>query len=81
MTQTRWTEPVEVNFDKTSNNVIAGPFDALALLTENWPHARGLTFVRARSACRAALDGRKTPEEARRCFEDAVSEAKMGRSH
>ncbi|MES5098191.1 DUF982 domain-containing protein [Agrobacterium sp. BA1120] len=81
MKQTVWTEPVEVNFDTSTRNIIAGPFDALALLTENWPHTRGLTFVRARSACRAALDGRKTPEEARRCFEDAVSEARGHRSH
>ncbi|KQO79074.1 DUF982 domain-containing protein [Rhizobium sp. Leaf262] len=81
MKQTIWTEPVEVNFDKTTKDIIAGPFDALALLTENWPHTRGLNFVRARSACRAALDGRKTPEEARKCFEDAVSEAKRQRAH
>ncbi|MDR6104060.1 hypothetical protein QE369_004257 [Agrobacterium larrymoorei] len=81
MKQTVWTEPVEVSFDKNSQNVISGPFDALTLLTENWPHTRGLMFVRARSACRAALDGRKTPEEARRCFEDAISEAKTGRPH
>lgn len=81
MKQTIWTEPVEVDLDKADKDVIAGPFDALALLTENWPHMRGLTFVRARSACRAALDGRKTPEEARRCFEDAVSEARLHRAH
>ncbi len=81
MQQTKWTKPVEVNFDKADKDVIAGPFDALALLTENWPHTRGLTFVRARSACRAALDGRKTAEEARRYFEDAVSEAKLHRAH
>ncbi len=42
MKQTIWTEPVEVIFDKNSRNVISGPFDALTLLTENWPHARGL---------------------------------------
>ncbi|MBB3944622.1 hypothetical protein GGQ73_000547 [Rhizobium skierniewicense] len=76
-----WTEPVEVSFDKNTRNVIAGPFDALALLTDNWPHVRGLTFVRARSACRAALDGRKTVEEARRWFEDAVSEAGKQKKH
>lgn len=81
MKQTVWTEPVEVNFDMSTRNIISGPFDALALLTENWPHTRGLTFVRARSACRAALDGRKSAEEARKCFEDAVYEAKTLKSH
>lgn len=81
MKQHVWTEPVEVNFDMNSKNLIVGPFDALALLTEKWPEKRGLNFVRARSACRAALDGRKTPEEARKCFEDAVSEAKRQPHH
>ena len=81
MKPTKWTEPVEVSFDTSTRNVVSGPFDALELLTDNWPHVRGLTFVRARSACRAALDGRKTPEEARRCFEDAVSEATRDSSH
>ena len=81
MKQTVWTEPVEVTFDENTRNIVAGPFDALALLTERWPPGQGLTFVRARSACRAALDGRKSPEEARRCFEDAVSELLAKRPH
>ncbi len=81
MKLTRWTEPVEVNFDKTNKNIVAGPFDALALLTDDWPLTRGLNFVRARSACRAALDGRKSPEEARKCFEEAVSEARRQKTH
>jgi hypothetical protein len=71
MKNERWTEPVEVNLEANGKSVIAGPFEAL---TEGWPKIGGLSFVRARSACRAALDGRKSPEEARKCFTDAVSE-------
>jgi hypothetical protein len=74
MKNERWTEPVEVSLDENGKNVVAGPFEALMLMTEGWPNIRGLSFVRARSACRAALDGRKSPEEARKCFTDAVSE-------
>ncbi|MBO9655836.1 DUF982 domain-containing protein [Agrobacterium sp. SOY23] len=74
MKNERWTEPVEVNLEANGKSVIAGPFEALTLLTEGWPQIGGLSFVRARSACRAALDGRKSPEEARKCFTDAVSE-------
>ncbi|EGP58767.1 hypothetical protein Agau_C101664 [Agrobacterium tumefaciens F2] len=75
MKNERWTEPVEVNLEANGKSVVAGPFEALILLTEGWPNKiRGLSFVRARSACRAALDGRKSPEEARKCFTDAVSE-------
>lgn len=73
MKNERWTEPVEVNLEANGKSVIAGPFEALTLLTEGWPKIGGLSFVRARSACRAALDGRKSPEEARKCFTDAVS--------
>ena len=76
-----WTKPVEISVDQANKDVVAGPRDALNLLTENWPHTRGLMFVRERSACRAALDGRKTLEEARRCFEEAVSEASLRPSH
>ncbi len=74
MKNERWTEPVEVTLEANGRNVVASPSEALALLTEGWPKFRGLSFVRARSACRAALDGRKSPEEARRCFTDAVSD-------
>ena len=74
MKNERWTEPVEVNLEANGKSVVAGPFEALTLLTEGWPKIGGLSFVRARSACRAALDGRKSPEEARKCFTDAVSE-------
>ncbi|MDS7596073.1 DUF982 domain-containing protein [Agrobacterium tumefaciens] len=74
MKNERWMEPVEVNLEACGKNSVAGPLEALALLTDRWPTMRGLSFVKARSACRAALDGRKSPEEARRCFTDAVSE-------
>lgn len=77
MTENNWAKPVEVHLDHSGKNAVAGPFDALVLLTDSWPNMRGLNFVRARSACRAALDGRKTPEEARKCFEEAVAEAKL----
>ncbi|GGF80446.1 hypothetical protein GCM10010924_04390 [Rhizobium wenxiniae] len=47
------------------------------VLTDRWPDLRGPHFVKARSCCRAALDGRRTPEEARQEFENAVSEAQL----
>ncbi len=77
MPQTSWQKPVEVVFGSLGTETVNGPFEALVLLTDRWPDMRGPHFVRARSACRAALDGRSTPEEARRQFEDAVSEARL----
>jgi len=56
---------------------IEGPFDALKYLTESWPAERGMSFVRARSACRAALAGHKTVEEARVAFVAAAVDAKL----
>ena len=77
MPQVSWQKPVRVAFDHLGTQVINNPFEALILLTDRWPDMRGPQFVRARSICRAALDGRKTPEEARLQFEEAVSEAQM----
>lgn len=37
MKNERWTEPVEVNLEANGKSVIAGPFEALTLLTEGWP--------------------------------------------
>jgi hypothetical protein len=77
MPQASWQKPVHVAFGSLGTEVINGPSEALLLLTDRWPDLRGPHFVRARSFCRAALDGRKTPEEARLQFEQAVSEAKL----
>jgi hypothetical protein len=51
--------------------------DALKCLADLWPSSRGLHYLKARSTCRAALDGRKTVEEARAEFVAAAEEAKL----
>ncbi|WP_409558859.1 DUF982 domain-containing protein [Agrobacterium sp.] len=40
----------------------------LILLMDEWPNMSGPAYVEARSACRAALDGRRTPDQARTQF-------------
>ena len=77
MPQANWQKPVHVAFENIGTEVIKGPSEALLLLTDRWPNLRGLHFVKARSCCRAALDGRRTPEEARQQFEQAVTEAQL----
>ncbi len=72
--KSQWTTPVCVAVGNTDKQMIKGPHDALAMMTEQWPFSRGMEFVRARSVCRAALDGRKTVEEARVQFEHAVND-------
>jgi hypothetical protein len=46
-------------------------------MADLWPNSRGLQYLKARSACRAALDGRKSVEEARTEFLAAAEEAKL----
>lgn len=71
----RWNEPVELT-SPSGSHTVSGPFEALAHMTENWPAARGLDFVRARSACRGAIAGHRTVDEARIAFEAAASAAR-----
>lgn len=77
MPQASWQKPVQVAFGNLGTEEIKGPSEALVVLTDRWPDLRGPHFVKARSFCRAALDGRRTPEEARSQFEQAVSEAQL----
>jgi hypothetical protein len=77
MKDLKWKNPVEVAFAHEGSTVVKNPFEALICLTDMWPDMRGLKFLKARSACRAALDGRKTAEEARAEFIAAAEEAKL----
>ena len=77
MPNTKWSNPVEVGFEHKGSQVVLGPFDALICLMDTWPDLRGPRYVAARSYCRAAIDGRKSPEEAREVFIAAEQEAKL----
>lgn len=70
-----WSTPVTLSFAASGAQLVNGPFEALTHLTDHWPHRGGLHFVKARSACRAAIDGRKSVEDARIEFEQAAREA------
>lgn len=72
----RWDEPVELPTAGNGSYQISGPFEALAHLSENWPTQQDLHFVKARSACRGALAGHRTVEEARAAFKAAAAEAR-----
>jgi hypothetical protein len=71
-----WNRPIELGLTGGDVRVVNGPSDALACLAGQWPH-RGPYYVAARSACRAAICGRRTPDEARRLFIFAVEEAHL----
>ncbi|WP_421361867.1 DUF982 domain-containing protein [Agrobacterium rosae] len=72
----RWSAPVEFNFPSNGSYEVGGPFEALVHMTEQWPAVQGPNFVRARSACRAALAGHKSVDDARTAFEASVAEAR-----
>jgi hypothetical protein len=73
----KWTQPVEMSFSPEGKTTVSGPFEALAVLTGSWPGEQSLSFVKARSACRGALAGHKSLEDARREFETAADEARQ----
>ena len=78
MANEKWNEPILVGFETTDDaRTVSGPLDALKCLSDLWRNARGLRYLKARSTCRAALDGRKSLEEARAEFVAAAEEAKL----
>jgi hypothetical protein len=70
-----WEKPVVVALPGFAHREVAGPFEALALLSEGWPTMAGAPFIKAKISCKAALEDRVTPEQARRDFEKAAREA------
>lgn len=72
-----WGNPIEVKTPHSGTQTVHGPYSALAILTNEWPDARGPAYVEARRFCRAALDGRKSAEEARERFVLAAGEANL----
>lgn len=79
MKQETWGKPLEIDFSPSGVVAISGPTEALNCLAHFWPDHRGPRYVAARSVCRAAIDGRKSLEQAREVFVTAVEEARLGR--
>ena len=75
MPNTDWQKPVTVALPGVGRREISNAFEALAVLTEGWPSMTGQHFLRARLSCKAVLDERMTPEQARSEFEQAAREA------
>lgn len=78
----RWNEPAKIDAPISGNVVVNGPFEPLTIMLDEWPDLRGRTdFVKARSLCRAAVAGRKDPEEARAIFINVAKEATSSIEH
>ena len=77
MRHIKWSNPIQVGFTPGSAKMVSGPSEALHCLADLWPDRRGPFYVAARSVCRAAIDGRKSAEEARELFISAVREAHL----
>lgn len=78
MKQVTWGQPLEVDFSPSGVVAVRGPTEALNCLAHFWPDRRGPRYVAARSVCRAAIDGRKSLEQAREVFMTAIEEARLG---
>nr|WP_083639330.1 DUF982 domain-containing protein [Xaviernesmea oryzae] len=79
MKKLQWSLPIALHHAGASQEV-SGPSEALDWMSRNWPDARGPRYVAARSLCRAAMSGRKSPEEARDMFLSAAEEARLSAS-
>ncbi|NLS01392.1 DUF982 domain-containing protein [Rhizobium sp. P38BS-XIX] len=77
MRHIKWSNPIEVGFTQGGFQVVTGPSEALKCMANLWPDRRGPLYVAARSLCRAAIDGRKSAEEAREMFISATREAHL----
>ncbi|MGV1822665.1 DUF982 domain-containing protein [Agrobacterium tumefaciens] len=77
MSISRWSSPVTILSTEGGRQTVRGPFEALIFLLDEWPDKRGPAYVRARSACRAALAGRQGPDWARDMFLQAAQEAQI----
>lgn len=81
MSNSRWSSPVTILSTEGGRQTVHGPFEALIFLLDEWPDKRGPAYVRARSACRAALAGRQGPDCAREMFLRAAQEAQIVQRH
>ncbi|MHA6646293.1 DUF982 domain-containing protein [Mesorhizobium sp. A623] len=78
MSNTTFSNPVQLELRNTGRRVIANPWEAIEVLHGHWPHrARGRTYRSAYRACRDALDGLRKPHEARRAFMAVARRAGM----
>lgn len=77
MRHIKWSNPIEIGFAHGASQTVTGPSEALNCMANLWPDRRGPLYVAARSVCRAAIDGRKSAEEAREMFISATQEARL----
>ncbi|MGV2187356.1 DUF982 domain-containing protein [Rhizobium rhizogenes] len=77
MRQIKWSNPIKIGFAHGRFQTVTGPSEALNCMADLWPDRRGPFYVAARSVCRAAVDGRKSAEEAREVFVSAMREAHL----
>lgn len=79
MKSDHWQKPVKLGFGLGGNRVVNGPVEALICLTDMWPRRDGAHYIRAKNACKAAIEGRLTAEEAREEFVAAADEAQVAK--
>ncbi|WP_037083668.1 DUF982 domain-containing protein [Neorhizobium vignae] len=68
----KWEKPV-----RAAGQLIAGPLEAHQFLMHGWPHRKNGEWSAAENSALAALDGRKSPDEAREKFEAALKSAQL----
>jgi len=76
VTQRKWSKAVTIALEKPEEWVVIDTTQAASwALIEDWPLEDGTALDRALSICSDVNSGKRTPEDARLAFIDAVKEA------
>ena len=77
MTHTPFNKTVFLRLSGIGNYQARDAWEAFEYLDLHWPAARTAHYRRAKSLCRAAVDGIVAPETARRALVDAAQRARL----
>lgn len=78
MTHRKWSKPVTIALENPDEWVVIDTTQAASwALIEDWPLEEATALDRALAVCADVITGKRTPEDARRAFIDAVKEAQI----
>ncbi|KQV16346.1 hypothetical protein ASC97_11255 [Rhizobium sp. Root1203] len=74
----KWSRPISYASPQTGEfKTIGSANEAIAVLREKWPVAKGRHLQDAQKICLEVLEGKRPPAEARRAFIAAAVEANL----
>ncbi|AYG69703.1 DUF982 domain-containing protein (plasmid) [Rhizobium sp. CCGE531] len=78
MMERKWSKAVTIALETPDEWVVIDTTQAASwAMIEDWPLEEATALDRALSVCADVISGKRTPEDARRAFIDAVKEARI----